>query len=303
MRSSAKENYAEGVSYVNQFVFPTVADMGNQSSMSSTGFDPQGAVSMAEATASDVSLAGGVITIDSVVSRVTARSNGQTGTLAGKTTVAGARVQGVGDVVIDSSGVHVADQGIGSAPVQQALNGVLNQLGISMELAEPVDTKQGPKATRVLGGLLIRMKSSTLEPLIAALPEPLQGQVRGQLTLDQIVTISLAPAAVTAGAAKAFVFEPPALPPPTTTTGTPPTTDVPNTTTVGAGGTTPGGGSAPATVPLASTPVKITYEGVPLWLVIGLVLLAFALSRPLTMAADKLLAARVGGTVCPYEED
>jgi hypothetical protein len=170
MRSAAKERSAEGIAYLNSFSVPAVGTMGNQSSFSTLGFDPEGAVSMAEASATDVSLLGGIIKIDSVVTRAAARSDGEKGKVAGTTTVTGASVQGVGGVIIDSNGVHVADQSAGTAAQQQALNQVLNQLGITMQLSRPVDSSAGPKASRSLGGLLISIKSSTIEPLIAALP-------------------------------------------------------------------------------------------------------------------------------------
>lgn len=298
MRSTASEAAAEGVAYLNRFNFPAVGKMGNQSSMSSSGFDPDGAVAMAESSVTDVSLIAGTITLESVVSRATARSDGEKGTLAGKTTITGAEVAG-NAVTIDATGVHVADQGLDAVVVQQTVNSVLNQLGISMELSTPVDTIEGPKATRALGGLLIRMKSSTLEPLIAALPAELQTQIRGQLTLDQEVTIQLAPAAVSAGAAKNIEF-PVELP----DLGG----DTPGAVTpVGDGGSdlVPTGsaptGSAPvAAPPLAVTPVLQTFEGVPVWLVVLLVLAALVSSRPLMALADRIFAARVVGG-CPDE--
>jgi hypothetical protein len=40
------------------------------------------------------------------------------------------------------------------------------------------------------------------------------------------------------------------------------------------------------------------FDGVPVWLVALLVIVAFVSSRPLTALADRLLAARAGGG-CP----
>jgi hypothetical protein len=142
--------------------------------------------------------------------------------------------------------------------------------------------------------------------LIAALPDELEKEIRGQIVFDQEMTIQLAPAAVTAGAAKATDFVEPELPPLVEGTGsdapsvpdttaedtpvgdtTTPTTDTPSIT---------GGG------PIAAAPVNTTFSnGVPVWLVVLLVIAAFVLSRPLSALADRLLAARAGGA-CPYEE-
>jgi hypothetical protein len=310
MRSAAKERSAEGVAYLNSFSIPAIGTMGNQSSFSTLGFDPDGAVSMAEASATDVSLLGGVIKIDSVVTRATARSDGEKGTLAGTTTVVGAEVQGT-RVAIDSDGVHVADQGSGTAAQQQALNQVLNQLGITMQLSEPVDTKAGPKASRALGGLLISIKSSTIEPLIAALPADLQSQIRGQITFDQVIAVQIAPAAVSAGAARAIEFEPPAIAPPAApTSGDTGDTSAPADSLAPTGETDTTAPSTDTGTPATSVggtsialqPVKTDFQGVPVWLTVLLVLIALAASRPLTMLADRVFAARGAGG-CPNERN
>jgi hypothetical protein len=51
-----------------------------------------------------------------------------------------------------------------------------------------------------------------------------------------------------------------------------------------------------------AAPVVKTSDGVPLWLAILLMLVAFASSRPLTAFADRVFAARVAGR-CIYETD
>lgn len=303
MRSSASEASAEGVAHLNSIGFPAIGSMGNQSSMSSSGFDPAGAVAMAESAVSDVSLLTGLITFDSVVTRATARSDGEKGTVAGTTTVTGAEVAG-NAVVIDATGVHVADQGLETAVVQQTINQALNQFGVSMELSAPVDTIEGAKASRSLGGLLIRIKTATIEPLIAALPAELQSEIRGQITFDQDITLQFAPAAVTAVAAKNIEFPLPTLLPnidgSTGGTTTPGTAVGGSETTGSVGTTSSGGGTSTGGTPVAVASVVKTSEGVPLWLVILLMLIAFASSRPLTAFADRVFAARVAGR-CTYE--
>jgi len=305
MRSSANETAAEGVAYLNSFGFPAIGSMGNQSSMSSSGFDPQGAVAMAESSVSDISLLTGVITFDSVVTRAAARSDGEKGTVAGTTTITGAEVAG-NAVVIDATGVHVADQGLDTAVVQQSVNQALNQFGVSMELSAPVDTIEGARASRALGGLLIRIRTSTIEPLIAALPAELQSQIRGQITFDQDITLQFAPAAVAAGAAKNIEFPMPTLLPNVggTTGGSTPGTAVGGSDAGGSVGTAPSGGgtSIGGGTPIAVAPVVKVFEGVPLWLVFLLMLIALVSSRPLTAFADRIFAARVAGR-CPLEEN
>lgn len=308
MRSSAKEKSAEGVAYLNKFLLPGIASMGNQSSFSTLGFDPDGAVSMTEAAANDISLLNGAIKIDSVVSRAAARSDGQKGSVAGTTTVVGAEVGGT-PVAIDSNGVHVAGNQTPTAAQQQALNQVLNQLGVTMELSKPVDTIAGPKATRALGGLVISIRSSTIDPLISALPAPIQSEIRGQITFDQVFSIQVAPAAVSAGAARAIEFAPPAVVPPTAPTSDDDgsSTDVPLTPAgedTGAGTPVDASG-VPTTVggnTIAVQPVKTDFTGVPVWLTVLLVLIALGASRPLTILADRIFASRGAGG-CPNGGD
>jgi hypothetical protein len=314
MRSSAKEKSAEGVSYLNKFVLPAIASMGNQASFSTLGFDPDGAVSMTEAAANGVSLLNGAITFDSVVTRATARSNGEKGSVAGTTTIVGAEVGGT-PVAIDSNGVHVAGSNTPTAAQQQALNQVLNQLGVTMELSRPVDTVNGASASRALGGLVISIKSSTVEPLISALPADLQTQIRGQITFDQTFAVQIAPAAVSAAAAKVIEFEPPAVVPPagpatstddnSSTSSDEPLTpvgeDVSGDTSGDTGGAgVPTTGGAPTAIALQ--PVKTDFGGVPVWLTVLLVLIALVSSRPLTMLADRIFAARAASG-CPEGRD
>ena len=310
MRSAAKERSAEGVSYLNRFLLPGIASMGNQASFSTLGFDPDGAVSMIEASANGISLLNGAITFDSVVSRATARSDGVKGTVAGTTTVVGAKV-GQTPVAIDSNGVHVAGSSTPTAAQQQALNQVLNQLGVTMELSKPVDTITGPRASRALGGLVVSVKSSTVEPLISALPAELQSQIRGQITFDQTFAIQIAPAAVSAGAARAIEFQPPAVPPvagPTTETDDSSSTSDEPLTPVGedVGSDASGDGTSTPTTgggtTIALQPVKTDFDGVPIWLTVLLVLLALGASRPLTMLADRIFAARAASG-CPDGRD
>jgi hypothetical protein len=308
MRSSAKEKSAEGVAYLNRFVLPGIASMGNQASFSTLGFDPEGAVSMIEAAANGISLLNGGITIDSVVTRATARSDGEKGSVAGTTTIVGAKVGEI-PVAIDSNGVHVAGSSTPTAAQQQALNQVLNQLGVTMELSRPVDTISGPKATRALGGLVISIKSSTVEPLISALPADLQSQIRGQITFDQTFAVQIAPAVVSAGAARAIEFEPPPIAPPAgpTTTDDDSSSSDEQLTPVGedAGTDTSGDSTSVPTgsgTTVALQPVKTDFDGVPVWLTVLLVLVALGASRPLTMLADRIFAARAASG-CPDGRD
>jgi hypothetical protein len=296
MSSKAHDTFTEANAHLNSFAFPAIFNLGTQTSMTSTGFDTAGAVSMAEAAVNDLSIQG-VLTIDGVVTRATARSNGEKGTVAGTTSVVGAEVGGI-PVKIDNEGVKVADQtGPGAAAAQQAVNQALLQSGISIELAPPVDTIAGPTASRALGGVIVTMKSDPLNALLALLPPDIRKQITDQITFDQAISISIAPAVVSAGAGLGIDQAPPvdvAVPPAADTSGD----TVPVDTSTGDTGTVDTGG---ITAPTGNAPVSLStdFEGVPLWLVIVLLLVALASSRPLMWAADRLFAARGVVAACP----
>jgi hypothetical protein len=302
MSSSAQAQSSDATASINAFGIPLLGSIGTQTSMASNGFDEQGAFSMVRGAANDVSIAGGLIKIQSVVSTATVRSDGDKGTVAGTTTVQGATIAGH-SVTIDSNGVRVDGQGTATAAIQQAVNSALKSAGIGIELASPIDMISGASASRNLPGLLVRMNDTAVDKLVSLLPLDIQNQIRGQLTFDQEMTVTLAPVSASATAAKAFE-----LPPVDTTVGgltqtatgaTPPVT---TTTNSGGGSSGPAvsAPSVPASVPttLAAAPTVKDFKGVPVWLVVLLVLLAFATSRPLMALADRLLFARGGGD-CP----
>jgi hypothetical protein len=304
MDSSAQPENADADASLNSFSLPLLGSVGTQSSMASNGFDQQGAFSMVRGAANDISIANGVLKIQSVVSTATARSDGDTGTVAGTTTVAGATVDGH-SVTIDANGVHVDGQGTGTAAAQQAVNAALKSAGITVELASPLDTVSGASAARILPGLLVTMNDKAVDQLVSLLPANVQSQIRGQVTFDQAMTVTLAPVSVSASAAKSFEETASGAIGGATqglTGGTSP--DVSS-----AGGSSPpvGGSSGPASVVAsaptlaASSPTVKNFSGVPVWLVIVLVLLAFVTARPLMAVADRLLFARRSAAVCPEE--
>jgi hypothetical protein len=311
MTSDAAADRADASSSLNSFGFPGIGGAGSQSSLSSNGFDNDGAVSMARAEADDISFAAGLVQIDSVISAVTARSDGERGTVAGATTVSGATVGGH-PVTIDSSGVHAEDQGTGTAAQQQVINALLKNGGMSMATGETKDDVSGPSASRLLPGLRVTMEDSTADKLISALPAALQSQIRAQVTPDQAYTVTFATASARTTAAKGFE-----LPPIDTTVGgvSIPTTggtgaSVAEPSSGGPGDLSGGGSSGPVSgsLPssgstLAAAPASATSHAVPIAMMVGLTLIALATSRPLVAAADRILFRRGGASGCPDGKD
>jgi hypothetical protein len=301
MDSAAQPQNADASASINSFGIPLLGSVGTQSSTSSSGFDEQGAVSMVRAAANDVSVAGGLIQIQSVVSTATARSDGLKGTVAGTTTVVGATVGGH-PVTIDSSGVHVEGQGTATAAFQQAVNGALKSAGISIGLASPQDTLAGAAAARTLPGLYITVSDTGVDKIVSLLPSNIQSQIRDQVTFDQEMTMTLAPVSVATTAAQAYLPGLPTIVGGVTQSVSGATPPIVETTRAGSPDVSSGGAPVVASgVPttLAAAPALKNFTGIPVWLVILLVLLAFATARPLMALSDRLLFARGGSSACP----
>ncbi len=298
MDSSAQASSSSASASLNRFGLPGVFTVGTQSSAASDGFDDQGAVTMVNAAANDISFLGGIMKIQSVTSLVTVRSDGDKGTVAGTTIVQGATVMGHG-VTIDEKGVHVENQGTGTAAAQAAVNSVLKNAGMEVALAAPKDELSGPAASRSLPGLIVKMNDFALAAITS-----------GTFTADQEMTISFAPAKANVSAAKGFT-----LPSGDTVVApvAPPSSGTNTTTTITEGsrggdessGDT-GSISQPATqnngVTLAAAPTLKDFRGIPVAIFILLLLVAFATSRPLMAAADRLLYGR-GASGCPEGKD
>ncbi len=138
-----------------------VGTIGSLTSSSATTIESARVVSAGTAAASDINLLNGVIHIGSVVTEAKAITDGTVGTVEGQTSVTGATVGGT-PVTVDSTGIH------GPATIPLAPNpaqAALDQLGVSIKVAEPVDTVNGADSARTAGGLVV-----TFSPATAGLP-------------------------------------------------------------------------------------------------------------------------------------
>jgi hypothetical protein len=279
------------------------------------------AVSEGTAQVHDLSLAGGLIHIDSVITNGRAVTDGKKGTVSGETEVSGATVQGQG-VTIDESGVHLADQGV---PVLDPINGpqvqqALDQAGITMKVAAPVDTVKGADAQRVLGGLVVTFEDGALNQFADQVP-----QLKQYVNFNQSLTMNFGVVTVNAQALPGFdIPPPPSSPPPSgggpgtgggaggggTGTGTGSGGGFPT----GGGGSggggvtfpTTGGGGGGGSGPVATIPTSIPLpipasKAVPALLVIAGLMLAGGSSRILKVIADKAVSGTAGER-CPLED-
>jgi hypothetical protein len=190
-------------------------------------------VATATAAATDIVL-GGVVHIESVVTKAKATSDGVKGTVEGKTVVKGVTVSTSGGEV-SGEGITIGGQPL-PVPVDPApIENALTQAGITMKVARPVDKTEGADASRTMGGLVV-----TFAPGTAGAPVPTS-------VTYHFAAVSVS-AAATAPLDETTFDVPPAETPPTTeTTG--------GTTT---GSTAPA--APPAGAPFEDTPVTAPAE-------------------------------------------
>ncbi|MCW2607489.1 MAG: hypothetical protein JWO60_2182, partial [Frankiales bacterium] len=112
------------------------------------------AVAVSETVAQDLSLAGGVITIGSVVSKAKAVSDGVKGTAKGGTTVSGMEIAGV-PVTVDGSGIRVQEQEVPNPLPAQAVNEAVKALGLQVTVTEPRTVTTGGGVTYQAGALVL----------------------------------------------------------------------------------------------------------------------------------------------------
>lgn len=145
----------------------TVADPKSKDEVKDT------ALSKAVSKVTDVSLLGGLITIDSVISNVEARSDGVTGASSGRTVVSGLTVGGQG-FVVDDKGVHQAgsDEPAGEWPdLTDATGALKDNLGIVIEPVTQGSLVEGATAVRQAKGLRITLDTIKLREAINGIPE------------------------------------------------------------------------------------------------------------------------------------
>ena len=131
---------------------------GTSSSASTATLGSQTGVVTADSSAKDISLAGGVVKIASVVSHAVATTDGVTASGKGATTVTGMTVAGV-PVVVDDHGVTVSSQHGAVPPAAVAtVNSALVSLGMTIALSAPTQARDGGTIGYDAGSLLVLWK-------------------------------------------------------------------------------------------------------------------------------------------------
>jgi hypothetical protein len=173
MKAAADGLASNAYSAWNDVAFPTIFSFGSVTGSSSTSGKGDSAVTTARSVVHGFSMMAGLFAVDSITTDVKATSDGNSGKTEGTTRVAGATIAGT-PVSFDDDGQL---QGLG-----KSLSEALAQSGISIQLMDHHETKDGGLAERVADGLVIEIiyngkTAPIISTLLAAIPT-------GQLPAD-----------------------------------------------------------------------------------------------------------------------
>lgn len=205
--------------------------LGNASSRSESTVKKSKAIGSTVSSVEDISLGGGVITIESVKTVLEATSSAKKANTSGVTKVSGLVIGGHG-YTIDSKGLQpVADGKTGDSemelPAMPGAKEMNEQLGIQVELAKHKETVNGADATREAGGLRISIRTAVLKQALTnnvpvgqvfdSLPEEVSAHFAALVALAPQIDFVFGRGSVRAAGSTAIdlgAFELPPLPPP-----------------------------------------------------------------------------------------
>jgi hypothetical protein len=150
------------------------------------------AVSTATSTVSDLSLAGGAISLGGVLSTATTTTDGTVTTATGRTELTGLAIAGVA-VTVDGQHLQVAGTSVANPLAQDTLNAAVKTLGLTVLVTDPHVVRTGGLASYDAGAVVLlfdqganhvaltvgRASASvtatqlTSEPVLGGLPAPL----------------------------------------------------------------------------------------------------------------------------------
>ena len=324
MRSQAKDGLSEAVANGSNAGFPGVFFAGDLNSTSFSGIRNGISHSEAESIMKNVSLFGGILTVDTFRNKMVATSDGLKATLDGTIVLGGLVLtypDGSGGNVrveilsLDERGVVVNDRGRMNWDQARAFFAEeLSPHGITIRLLEDEQTLAGAAAKRAMSGLEIRFDGralaalrdtlpdpvrewisspgeSPLGPIYQGLPPTLAGLTDSLVQFDQSMTVVLGNVRVNGAASPPFNFGIP-LPPGVDPPLIPPPISVggPVFPPPGPGDTIPG---APGTSAFGGSPVAVGVAGLPAALVTLAMMLALAGAVGLRALADRATRAAI----------
>lgn len=179
---------------------PGVATIGSMRSESTTVVAAGSVEVRARVQVSDLNLLG-LLTVDSVVTEVTAASDGSAPRLAGTTRLAGAKLMGT-SVAIDAEGVHVVPGQVPTPPLRELLGSArdlrqqLERAGLRITVSGPVRQAAGTAGQLSLAGLHVELELSqetvpALAHLLRLVPS-VGGVAPGAPSVDDVVQVARA---------------------------------------------------------------------------------------------------------------
>jgi hypothetical protein len=215
MTSHADSNRVESIAGFASFGAPGLGTLGSVTSRSVTVANGPTAGSQATSELFDVSLVGGLVTIDHVQSTAKAVTDGEQATGDGKTIVGGLRIGGV-PASIDSTGLHIG-------PLSGVANRALQTLGLEVQLTTPDVVDDGAKESFTAPLLVIRYRDdqNALEAAALAFGQKLTTGALEQVTesLQQLALGPQAKVALSIGGATVAVDGSPGITSPSDTAG------------------------------------------------------------------------------------
>lgn len=161
-------------------------------------------------TAADVTVTipGGSIQIDKVTTTAMVTTDGTEPVIEGNTVVSGLTVNGQG-YTLDEHGLHAGGDSQPN-PILGELNAgaaqALAESGTELTFVTPIDTVADAEGSRSVGGVMLHMTAARMEDLVAALPDPIQNELRKHISTTHDFRLILGAANVRASALEAFDF-------------------------------------------------------------------------------------------------
>lgn len=246
MRSSAAERGAEAVTTASRAGFPGLVGADHMNSSAFSGIRDGVSVSEAVTTGQNVTLLGGIVSLEGFTSTLTAVSDGVEATLDGSLLINGLTLTYPNDsggtetvelVRVDDDGVVIGGEGAFTwEDARSFFEEQLEPHGITIEVEEADQTLSGAMAEKAITGLSITMDSRALSAMREMLPDPvrewltspadspigpvydelppsLAGLVDSVVQLDQSLTLVLGTVSVSSAASPPFELPPPPEPP------------------------------------------------------------------------------------------
>jgi hypothetical protein len=150
-----------------------------------------------QAHATGVSILGGLVRFASVSTQTTLRTDGVKPRLSGTTSVVGLTVAGT-PLTVDGSGVRLGGAGTGAGDATDAAESLLRSVGVSLQVAQPIDLVSASHAERSMGGLIVGLDAKAIAGFLSTVSAPTAQEIAAVLNPQQTLVLSFGSVGVTA---------------------------------------------------------------------------------------------------------